>query len=68
MFLFFFSVVPNNISPLVSTNCTIFTEQQYNIFRSLDEPYCSLCMMFNRKKVRKKSILLNYLRLKKVKG
>lgn len=33
---------------MVKNCCSFETERLYNVFRSMDDPYCSLCMMFNR--------------------
>lgn len=43
--------IPNNIGDMVNNCCSFEVEQLYNVFRSMNEPYCSLCMMFNRKKL-----------------
>ncbi|VVC37085.1 Hypothetical protein CINCED_3A019289 [Cinara cedri] len=39
-----------SIGPLLNSICTLSTEQMFNIYRSIHNPYCSLCMMFTHKK------------------
>ncbi|XP_008183316.1 lysine-specific demethylase 4C [Acyrthosiphon pisum] len=41
--------IPNNICDMINNCCSFEIEQLYNVFRSMDDPYCSLCMMFNRR-------------------
>lgn len=46
-----FSVIPTKIIDLVNGYCTFCFEKQYNVFKSLKFPYCTLCIMFNNKNV-----------------
>ncbi|XP_060860643.1 lysine-specific demethylase 4A-like [Metopolophium dirhodum] len=41
--------IQNNISDMV--NCSFEVERLYNIYRSMDGPHCSICMMLNHKKL-----------------
>ncbi|XP_025191836.1 lysine-specific demethylase 4C-like [Melanaphis sacchari] len=41
----------SNISDLVHNHCSFEIEQLFNVFKSMNEPHCSLCMMFNPKKL-----------------
>lgn len=34
---------------MINNCCSFETEQLYNVFRSMDDPYCSLCLMFDRR-------------------
>ena len=44
-------VIQNNRSDMVNNRFSFEMEQLYNIFRSMDYPHCSICMMLNRKKL-----------------
>ncbi|XP_060856968.1 lysine-specific demethylase 4A-like isoform X2 [Metopolophium dirhodum] len=43
--------IQNNISVMVKNCCSFEIERLYNIYRSMDDPHCSICMMLNRKKL-----------------
>lgn len=56
---YIFSDVPQNIRDLVESNSSLEIEQLHNIYKSINEPHCSICTMFSRNKVI--NIILNYL-------
>ncbi|XP_016659770.1 lysine-specific demethylase 4C-like [Acyrthosiphon pisum] len=43
--------IQNNISDMVNNCCSFEIEQLYNIYRSMNYPHCSICMMLNCKKL-----------------
>ncbi|XP_060857752.1 lysine-specific demethylase 4A-like [Metopolophium dirhodum] len=43
--------IQNKISDMFNNYCSFEVEQMYNIYRSMDDPHCSICMMLYHKKL-----------------